>query len=300
MRAQIKPIIDLLGDIVEVDYIDGGERSAPYQGIETVFPKESYYAWYQEPTRDALQAAHTRVAAQLCSGLVESFKPHSAAMPSNSVDPRQFHFGASSLLDTPPSSNTATPPIGFLPHRSLSSASSAVGLKYDWYRNGHGTIRRASDVAVSFSGSDTPVSCPNTAGIRTPLLSESGTYDGLICFSQGCAVSTGLLLEMQQNRTQAGQLSLRLIILICGGRPFGPDGSMERVEPASVSPIAIRSVHVQGRKDAGVEESKRLAHLYTDAGREVLELDIGHCPPRRSTDVELVAASIRRSISEMS
>lgn len=32
MKAQIKPIVDMLGDIVEVHYMDGGEISAPYQG----------------------------------------------------------------------------------------------------------------------------------------------------------------------------------------------------------------------------------------------------------------------------
>lgn len=32
MKSQIKPIIDLLGDVVEVHYMDGGEISAPYQG----------------------------------------------------------------------------------------------------------------------------------------------------------------------------------------------------------------------------------------------------------------------------
>ncbi|GAC94987.1 hypothetical protein PHSY_002560 [Pseudozyma hubeiensis SY62] len=325
MRAQIKPIVDLLGEIVVVDYIDGGEPSAPYQGesssedqdlvallhlaeklllclyagIETVFPKESYYAWYQEPTRDALQAAHTRVAVQLCPEHVGSFKPRGAVMPSISTG-LNLDLGAFSLPNTPLSSNTATPPIGFLPHRSFSSASSAVGRTDDWCRNGHGTIRRSFNAAASVPAVDTPVSCPSTAGIKTPLLTESGAYDGLICFSQGCAVSTGLLLEMQQDRTRVGPPPLRLVILICGGRPFGPDGSMERVEPASVPPIAIRSLHVQGRKDAGLEESKRLADLYTDVDRQVLELDIGHCPPRRSMDVEIVAASIRRSIAEMS
>lgn len=32
MKAQIKPITDILGDVLEVDFLDGGEVSAPYQG----------------------------------------------------------------------------------------------------------------------------------------------------------------------------------------------------------------------------------------------------------------------------
>lgn len=32
MKAQIKPLIDALGDLLEVHYMDGGEISAPYQG----------------------------------------------------------------------------------------------------------------------------------------------------------------------------------------------------------------------------------------------------------------------------
>ena len=32
MKTQIKPIVDALGELVEVEYLEGGERCAPYQG----------------------------------------------------------------------------------------------------------------------------------------------------------------------------------------------------------------------------------------------------------------------------
>lgn len=32
MKTQIKPIVDVLGDVLEVHYMDGSELSAPYQG----------------------------------------------------------------------------------------------------------------------------------------------------------------------------------------------------------------------------------------------------------------------------
>ena len=126
-----------------------------------------------------------------------------------------------------------------------------------------------------------------------------GTYDGLICFSQGCAVSTGLLLELSTQVGGSGALPVRFVILICGGRPFEQDGTMKRMDPASVEPIVLPSIHIHGRQDPGVEESRKLASLYSDEGKQVLELEIGHCPPRRTSDVSLVAAAIRKTITTL-
>lgn len=143
-------------------------------------------------------------------------------------------------------------------------------------------------------GIDTPLSHPSTAGTRTPVDVQLGRYDGMICFSQGCAVATGLLLEM------GTRLSARLVILICGGRPFDIKGTMERVETTRTTPIEKLSIHIHGRQDAGLDESRKLASLYSDRGKQVIELDIGHCPPRRTSDIQVVAAAVRRAIAELS
>lgn len=51
MKTQIKPILDILGDEVEVHYMDGGELSAPYQGEITLRalhePRCSTASWLQ-------------------------------------------------------------------------------------------------------------------------------------------------------------------------------------------------------------------------------------------------------------
>lgn len=49
MKAQIKPLVDLLDNVLDVHYMDGGETSAPYQGrsaplccpVETFIPAVS-------------------------------------------------------------------------------------------------------------------------------------------------------------------------------------------------------------------------------------------------------------------
>ncbi|EST06960.1 Serine hydrolase FSH [Kalmanozyma brasiliensis GHG001] len=288
MKTQIKPIVDVLGDVLEVHYMDGSELSAPYQGIESIFPKQKYYAWYQQPTREALQLAHDRIAMRLSPSMALALTPHEV---------QAGPFGASFLpqaadLPTPPETPSIATPMSSTdqaPKRRVSDDMAVALPKLGetgrpWLPN-------------PIAGMETPRSYPSTAGVRTPLDADFAPYDGLICFSQGCAASTGLLLALNARLGCKAPLPVQFVILICGGRPFEADGSMERVQSTKVTPIAIRSVHIHGLQDPNYEESKRLACLYSDVHREVIELDIGHCPPRRTADVHLVAAAIRRTIA---
>ncbi|SPO31867.1 uncharacterized protein UTRI_06704 [Ustilago trichophora] len=299
MKAQIKPIIDVLSDILEVHYMDGGVVSAPYQGIESMFPKESYYAWYEQPTSAALRAAHSRVGQRL-------------AMPMDSVckQPRKDAVTITTSLErddlgvfTPPETPTSTTPAfptTIVPmYRSSSLRSQrSESFEPDVTGTGRGPLRRR--FAHLTTGLDTPESYPSTAGPRTPLDAEPGSYDGLICFSQGCAVTTGLLLEAGAKLGCGKASPVRFVVLICGGRPFDREGTMERVDTRNVAPIELSSLHIHGRQDPGVEESRKLASLYSDTNKQIIELDIGHCPPRRTSDVKLVAAAIRRLILDSS
>ncbi|KAI3489894.1 hypothetical protein L1887_45987 [Cichorium endivia] len=191
MKTQIKPIVDALGELFEVEYLEGGERCAPYQGIESIFPGQAYFSWYEQPTRAALQAAHSRVAAKLdasrgCYGKQgDDSQQLSAAIALGKevgIDPLAMH---PALTDT--ASTGASPAL-----------------------------------TPSYGGTDSDAS---TAGPTTPLEERRCAFDGVICFSQGCAVSTGMLLELRA-RVGAGldELSVRLVILICGGRPFESGG----------------------------------------------------------------------------
>ncbi len=260
-------------------------------GIESVFPKQKYYAWYQQPTRDALQAAHSRVADRLSPSMAVALKPHEgrAAPIKASFRPQDVD------LLTPPETPTTGTPASSADQAPVRRGPSHMAATYPQGGRAH---RQAA--LCPATGMDTPISCPSSAGIGTPHETSLGPYDGLICFSQGCAVSTGLLLELSDGLGRELPFPVRFVILICGGRPFDADGSMVRVQATNAAPIKLSSIHIHGRQDPNYEESKQLASLYSDEGKQVIELDIGHCPPRRTSDVNMVAAAIRRAMDSLS
>lgn len=263
-------------------------------GIEIMFPRESYYAWYGQPTTFALQAAHSRVAERLAlpGGCIATQNRKDAFAITTSL--QRGYLDILTPPETPILARPA-PPMAIsnfchsLVFQPQSSASSGTISTY-----ADGCFQRR--IAQEMAGLDTPDSYASIAVPRTPLDSGPVSYDGLICFSQGCAVSTGLLLELN---ACGRPLPVRFVVLICGGRPFDWNGTMERLDLTKVAPIGLPSIHVLGKKDPGLEESRRLASLFSDAGKQVIELDVGHCPPRRTTDVGVVAAAIRKMISEL-
>lgn len=271
---------------------------AALAGIESMFPKETYYAWYKQPTSAALQAAHDRVAKRLLMPTKLSSTQRWTESIANISSLERDRLG---LLTPPGTSTSATP----------ARSASEVPLYTTW----GGQVRNIEDFSTAnaasghvnrhslvdlVEGLETPDSSLGTASAGSRTDAGAGMYDGLICFSQGCAVSTGLLLELGAKVGCEGPLPVRFVILICGGRPFDRNGTMERVEAVSVQPIELSSIHIHGRQDPGLAESRRLASLYNECGKQVIELDIGHCPPRRSSDISVVAAAIRRAISALS
>lgn len=283
----------------QLDIADNFARLSRFAGIESVFPKEAYYSWYEQPTAAALYSAHSRVADRLLiSTGYNASKEFAQQMVTNNNSLESNALGVYSPPETPTlftpafaaPDMTVYRPLPKPPALSPSSTESVMTSSRDVAQ------RRLVHLVT---GLDTPDSYPSTASPRTPMDAGVGPYDGLICFSQGCAVSTGLLLRLGAKFGYNGALPVRFVILICGGRPFDSKGTMERVEAADVAPIEISSIHIQGRKDPGLEESKRLASLYSESGKQVIELDIGHCPPRRTSDVCTVASAIRKAIAQL-
>lgn len=227
-----------------------------HAGIESIFPNESYFAWYQQPTRDALQAAHSRVAEQLCPTLVEGLKPNGGRVGAITTNIERNNLGVFTPPETPTSFTPGLSPTRM--HKPLTTnigSSGAVAMKSC-------QVARVG-IEQRIQGIDTPLSYPSTAGVRTPMDSQLGRYDGMICFSQGCAVSTGLLLEM------GAKPPIRFVILICGGRPFDAKGTMERVVTTSATPIKVPSIHIHGRPRCGsgrVTEAGRLVQRQGQAG----------------------------------
>lgn len=268
-------------------------------GIESMFPEEPYYAWYHQPTSAELRAAHSRVAQQLGTPGICVLKQQPDRAESVFINTDFGRDGFGNL--TPPETPILTTPPYLTASMSFYSSSMAQSPSLVTSDSSAlGIVDR--DCEKLTTGLETPESYPSTAGPRTPLdAGVSGSYDGLICFSQGCAVSTGLLLELMGNKMglAPGSLPVSFVILICGGRPFDSRGTMERVDALEVARITLPSIHIHGRKDPGVIESRRLASLYEDKGKHVIELDIGHCPPRRTSDVHLVAAAIRQVVARL-
>lgn len=267
-----------------------------------MFPKESYYAWYEQPTSVELYAAHSRIAQRLAIPTDSISKQPRKDAAVITTSPEHDDLGVLTPSETPTSSTRAFPTANAPLYRSPSLQSQrSRSFEPTVRENGRESLDRR--FAHLVTGLDTPESYPSTAGPRTPrtpLDAEHDLYDGLICFSQGCAVSTGLLLELGDKYGCGGRLPVRFVVLICGGRPFDRDGTMERVDSTSVVRIKLPSLHIHGCQDPGLDESRKLAALYCDANKQIIELDIGHCPPRRTSDVNLVAAAIRRMMLDSS
>lgn len=94
------------------------------------------------------------------------------------------------------------------------------------------------------------------------------------------------------------ELPIKFAVVICGGRPF--DGSFNRVDASNTKSIRLPSLHVHGQLDPGLAESRQLYSLYGEEERMLVELNIGHCPPRRTADVNKVVNAIRTLVSDLS
>lgn len=154
-----------------------------------------------------------------------------------------------------------------------------------------------------------------------PTVSPAGPFDGVLCFSQGCAVSAGLLFDhylsnynsnySPLNGSSAPPPPFKFAIFICGGRPFSPRTSQRFTSSDLIVPvrssashtranttitIPIPTCHVLGKHDPGLPEGQALVSLCDARTRETVEFEGGHAPPRKSVEVERVVDAIRRTI----
>ncbi|PWN50155.1 hypothetical protein IE53DRAFT_369158 [Violaceomyces palustris] len=177
-------------------------------------------------------------------------------------------------------------------------------------------------------------------GIGAGKEAKEGSFDGVLCFSQGCAVVAGMLLEKQWEGAKfrggggGGNLedfTIKFAIFICGGRPFknyqrfpkdeandGEEGRSGRgaqqlgsnwtrdayggqrsvlaaatCTAAKRARIAIPTLHVLGSLDPGYDEGRKLYQSCDRESRRLIEFEGGHCPPRKSTEVDKVVDAIR-------
>jgi predicted esterase len=124
-----------------------------------------------------------------------------------------------------------------------------------------------------------------------------GEVVGIMAFSQGTRVATGLMLDATLG------LKVKLAILICGtfpALPIGPDGQSCRGQSAASTGqqyaskrLGIPSIHVQGTQDPWAAEGVRLRETYFDTEMAtVVKFNGGHRVPTQSKEVAQVAASV--------
>lgn len=183
-------------DLAEsIDYINGAVECAPYHNIENWFPGQPYYAWYDAPTAKKLENAHDQLLS-LIQGSKEGGQMEDLSSPGSAH----------------PSRSTDSTPVSTWTRHSTRQASTA-----------------ATSAVSSFEKSDPRSMLMERVQqrvpryIRSPTVSEIASecfriYQGAICFSQGCAVVAGLLLDQAKEEQRTGkedQQPLKFAIFIC-------------------------------------------------------------------------------------
>lgn len=142
--------------------------------------------------------------------------------------------------------------------------------------------------------------------VQRELKKEDGApFVGVLGFSQGARIATGLLQE--QENTQAVAPHLCFGVLINGTYPplrltSNPSTVLPRLIESAPGPwipeheacVHLPSVHVHGRSDDYLERSKLLARCYDPSTATVLEFDNGHHLPISEEDNKKIAAEIVR------
>lgn len=146
--------------------------------------------------------------------------------------------------------------------------------------------------------------------LQRELRKEDGApFVGVLGFSQGARIATGLLQE--QEHTPAAAPHLFFGVLLNGvyppvRQPTNPSTVLPRYTGSAPGPwspeheacVHRPSVHVHGRSDEYVERSRLLARCYDPSTAIVMEFDNGHHLPLVDDDNRKIAAEIVRIYHE--
>ncbi|KAL9083505.1 MAG: hypothetical protein Q9165_008486 [Trypethelium subeluteriae] len=120
----------------------------------------------------------------------------------------------------------------------------------------------------------------------------TGTWVGLLGFSQGAKVCASLLFRQQQDRDANVRLfgtELRFGIIMAGRGPLLSFAPHEQDTGMVTLPLSTPTLHVHGRQDPGLTLHRNLAHQFCDKRTaRVLEWDGAHRIPIKTADVEAV------------
>ena len=131
--------------------------------------------------------------------------------------------------------------------------------------------------------------------LKTAMEEDGGEFVGLIGFSQGARMVTGLLADQEEGENE-GMPVWKFGVLLCGSYPpFSLSASRKQIvepekkdkhgeirEPAVGEIIRVPSVHVRGTKDVHCEKGRRLAKFFGD--KIEFEFEMGHHLPGAAGD----------------
>ncbi len=201
-KAQVGPILKATGIEDCVNFESAPHDSVPYHNIERYFPGQTYHSWYESPNPVSLQLAYEYVEA-LMSG------------------EKQVRFVSKDMSPCRPRASTASSSVtrSKLPISALKPLQARL-LKMPSLCISSGSSCSTNAVEMSPPGALSPFGASlqqdSSDGTLSPAVdgidASPLSYDGIICFSQGCAVSAGSLLQ-QALRNQ--KPLIRFAIFIC-------------------------------------------------------------------------------------
>ncbi|RAL11049.1 uncharacterized protein BO97DRAFT_406551 [Aspergillus homomorphus CBS 101889] len=127
------------------------------------------------------------------------------------------------------------------------------------------------------------------------IIAREGPFDGVMGFSQGCALASAMIIQHAQNHQEP---LFKLAVFICGASPFDQSG-MELIEPPAAGgeyPITIPTTHIVGKQDSLYPYSMRLYGVCDPAKAELYDHGSRHLVPFDVKNTEAMIAAVEASI----
>ncbi|KAH7199374.1 serine hydrolase FSH [Fusarium oxysporum] len=121
------------------------------------------------------------------------------------------------------------------------------------------------------------------------IIADEGPFDGVVCFSQGAAITASVLAHYSKKNPLEPQTNLfKFAMFICGSKPFTYDG-MNRIDQCGKPVVQIPTAHVVGKKDQWYKESLGLFALCDAHSAKIYDHGQGHSLPVNPQTTGVVA-----------
>jgi hypothetical protein len=131
------------------------------------------------------------------------------------------------------------------------------------------------------------------------IIAEDGPFDGVIGFSQGCAVASSVVAHYSNQHPFEPQTNLfKFAVFICGSRPFTYDGTELLDSSVHGQTIQIPTAHIVGRKDPWYGESLGLYSLCDGRSAKLYDHGQGHVLPVDHKTTAIITDMLRYTASK--